>query len=58
MLRTTLGRLLLATGAALALPQITMDTPWQAGIVLGVVLAVTGWTLIDPPAGTEDSGER
>jgi hypothetical protein len=48
------GTLLVAIGALLVLPQIVAERPWQAAVLVGLLLAITGGALIvdnDPKEG-------
>lgn len=51
MHRKILAQLALTIGAILALTQTVADDPWQAGLVLGLILGIAGGVvLFDPPA--------
>lgn len=41
-----IGRLLIALGVVLAVPQVVMDRPVQIAFVLGVALAIAGATVV------------
>lgn len=54
MLKRIIGWLLLAAAALILVSQIVADSPWQAGVALGILLLIVGGCMVvDSPAGTE-----